>query len=913
MKRTRPPAAAALLAVPLVIALSSPTAAVGEPTPPADATRAAATADASGNAKTPADPTEQSAATEKPGAATEKPGSSGAKSDAPGTQVERIVVLDPNQAAQLAPTAQRGKALGRVRAQQSALQAGARAAGIKLRTTYTYQHVVNGLAVSLPADQVDELAALPGVTQVVQPQRFDPPPPIPRLAKQAQQRALAAATDLGRDNVTVTKLTGVRQAHQRGFDGEGVTIGILDSGIAWDLPAFGGGTFPNERVVGGYDFADGDPDPYDDGTFGASGHGTHVAGIALGNDDKMTGVAPAAKLRAYRVFNDEGASEQSLLAALDRAAADKVDVINMSLGQTGMRSNSPISLAVDQVSASGIPVVVAIGNGLAGPFNAGSPAVARSAIAVGSVYSEQLPWLAFTLNDGSGDAIPYVLGSSNGRTPATGTFPVVELTGGCDPLPAGSLTGKIALFGALDGFECRGMDQARVAEAAGAAGAFYYNDQFNDEDFPFTICCGPAVQMPIAMLRGRDAKRILATDNPTISWGAYAGEQLPDNLKGRPALLSSWGPGNELEFKPDVVAPGEGIFSTVPPKMGYYAQNSGTSMAAPHVTGVIALLRQANRSLTPEQLATVVANTARPAALTAGDASRLHPTAQQGSGLVNAAAALDLLQQKAPTVTPSRLAFGDLEGRQAVRQLQVTNPGATPVSYRVEHRPAVSAAPPYTGSWKPTAAAASARATKSIVTVRPGATTRVNVTVREPAGVPAGTLLGGWFELTPVTPGQRAIRVPYQAVSGDLDAVSAINPTFTDLNPGLDNPALRPADFSFGKSEPITVDLTDDDTGNDSAWVMVSHGFPLLERFRLQVLNAKGRVVATPVDESWVTRNSGAGTGMDFLSWDATLPGGGTAPAGEYRLRLVFDKAMGDPDGAPAQQTWTSPVVTLVS
>lgn len=828
-------------------------------------------------------------------------------------KVERIVVLDPAKAAQLAPAKERGKALGQVRSQQAAFRDDAEAAGIQLRTTYAYQHVVNGLSVSVPADQVDELAALPGVTQVVEPQRFDPPTPVTPLPEPARAQALADAAELGRDTVTVTNLTGVPEARSRGFDGTGVTVGVIDSGVAWDLPAFGGGPFPNEKVVGGYDFADNDPDPYDDSATGAGGHGTHVAGIVLGNDDHMTGVAPKAKLRAYRVFNDQGGSEQSMLAALDRAAADRVDVINMSLGQTGLRSTSTISLAVDQVSASGIPVVVAVGNSLAGPFNAGAPAVARSAIAVGNVYGERMPWLAFTLNDGSAEPILYRIGTRNEITPATGSYRVVELTTGCDPLPAGSLTGTIALFAAQRGWECRGMDQARVAEAAGAAGAFYYDDLFGDDNLPFTICCGPDVAMPVAFIRGMDAKRILAASDPVITWGAYTSQEQDPELVGRMSELSSWGPGNELEFKPDVVAPGDAIFSTVPKDQGYYSQKSGTSMAAPHVTGIVALLRQADPGLSPERAVSVLANTARPTALTGGSADQLHPTAQQGAGLVNAAAALDLLGKRSPVATPSRLAIGDLEGRQAVRQLQVSNPGDRPVTYRVQHRASVAAAPPYTASWSPTPAAAQVRTSKQVLTVRPGSTSRMNVMVRDPGGVPAGTLFGGWIELTPTTPGLPTLRVPYQAMAGDFDAVSAINPTFQEANPNLDNPALRPGDYNFGKNEPVTVNLTDAETSNDAAWVMVSHGFPLLKRYRLQVLNAKGTVVATPVDRSWVGRNSGSGTGMEFLSWDATLTGGGTAPSGTYRLRLVFDKALGDNDGAPPQQTWTSPAVTVVS
>src|SRR5450830_1103555 len=115
------------------------------------------------------------------------------------------------------------------------------------------------------------------------------------------------------------------------LDGTGTTIGIIDTGIDYMHPDLGGAKFPNAKVVGGYDFADKDSDPID-----IQGHGTHVAGIAAA-DGKVQGVAPKAKLYAYKVFRDKGggAADGDIIAALDRSVRDRCTVVNLSLGTSG--------------------------------------------------------------------------------------------------------------------------------------------------------------------------------------------------------------------------------------------------------------------------------------------------------------------------------------------------------------------------------------------------------------------------------------------------------------------------------------------------------------------------------------------------------------------------------------------------
>jgi hypothetical protein len=168
--------------------------------------------------------------------------------------------------------------------------------------------------------------------------------------------------------------------------GNGVTIAIIDTGIDYHHEAFGGAFGPGQRVIGGWDFVNGDADPMDD-----RGHGTHVAGIAAGNGGGVSGIAPQARILAYKVLNAQGqGSASNIIAALERAidpnadgdSSDHADVINLSLGGPG-GADDPLSRAVDAASAAGAVVCVAAGN--SGEFyDIGSPAGARTAITVGA-------------------------------------------------------------------------------------------------------------------------------------------------------------------------------------------------------------------------------------------------------------------------------------------------------------------------------------------------------------------------------------------------------------------------------------------------------------------------------------------------------------------------------------------------
>jgi len=174
--------------------------------------------------------------------------------------------------------------------------------------------------------------------------------------------------------------------------GEGMTIAILDTGVNYTHPDLGGCFGAGCKVIGGWDFHNGDADPMDDHY-----HGTHCAAIAAGNG-VLKGVAPDAKIYAYKVLSNSGSGSLStVVLAIERAIdpnddgdfSDHVDVISMSLGASGF-PDDPISQASDNAADLGVAVVAAVGNtGQDGYFTVGSPGNARKVIGVGASCTTQ--------------------------------------------------------------------------------------------------------------------------------------------------------------------------------------------------------------------------------------------------------------------------------------------------------------------------------------------------------------------------------------------------------------------------------------------------------------------------------------------------------------------------------------------
>ena len=167
---------------------------------------------------------------------------------------------------------------------------------------------------------------------------------------------------------------------QIGANGEGIKIGVIDTGVNFqhpDLIDIGG----NGKISGGYDFIENDRNPQD-----TNGHGTQVAGIITA-DGEITGIAPKSKIFAYRVSEDgEAVSSELIIKAINQAIIDDVDIINISLGVDVI--HDVIDDAVNEAVNNGIVVVVAAGNSGPDEKTIGSPGANPNAITVGATYND---------------------------------------------------------------------------------------------------------------------------------------------------------------------------------------------------------------------------------------------------------------------------------------------------------------------------------------------------------------------------------------------------------------------------------------------------------------------------------------------------------------------------------------------
>lgn len=200
------------------------------------------------------------------------------------------------------------------------------------------------------------------------------------------QAAAESASLIGLDRVRA----------EYGFNGSGQTVAVIDSGIAYDHSAFGNGSAGGNRVVGGYDFAEADNNPYDDGPMGS--HGTHVAGILAGDDSRITGVASGADIVALRVFDDQGNAkftwvEEALqwVHAHRNSFANPITTVNLSIGASINADSLPLWATLEdefaQLEADGIFISVAAGNSFATYHTTGLtyPAVSPHVVPVASV------------------------------------------------------------------------------------------------------------------------------------------------------------------------------------------------------------------------------------------------------------------------------------------------------------------------------------------------------------------------------------------------------------------------------------------------------------------------------------------------------------------------------------------------
>ncbi len=263
---------------------------------------------------------------------------------------------------------------------------------IQLRKTFGL--ALNGFSVKGPQAVLDKLAQDEAVKNVTIANHYiasHPGTALGGVGSQATEHFVTNQYQVhAADNMELIGATNVQGILHSKLTGKGVKIGVIDTGIDYlhrDL---------KENYRGGHDVVDGDADPMETkGLFGQNTlHGTHVAGIIAANG-QMKGVAPGASIYAYRALGPGGSgTSEQIIAAIERAIADKVDIINLSLGTNVNGPDLPLSLALNKAVEHGITAVTSSGNSGPNIWTVGTPGTASKAISVGaSTPTLQIPYI----------------------------------------------------------------------------------------------------------------------------------------------------------------------------------------------------------------------------------------------------------------------------------------------------------------------------------------------------------------------------------------------------------------------------------------------------------------------------------------------------------------------------------------
>ncbi len=423
--------------------------------------------------------------------------------------------------------------------------------------------------------------------------------------------------------------------------GAGVKVAIVDSGIDASHPCFSDAGYPpqvklgdpsltNNKVIVAKVFNNRIPSQHYTAA-AIDSHGTHVAGTvgcnygtpAVVNGVAIThpisGVAPRALLGNYNIFPADvgNARSEDILNALDAAYADGFDVANMSLGGGANGVQDLVTHAVDNLDRANMVVAVAAGNSGPGSYTVESPGSAARALtagasSVGHVVATPIMVASVTAAGVAGDfaVVPSNLTKPLGVVTEAPTNAATGLSTACVPL-ATNLSGKIAL---ISRGVCSFSTKIRNAQNAGALAVLVVNNVAGDgigmaEDGTPNQPTAPAYNVSLndglAMKANNGASTTIAASPAYLITGN------DDFMAG----FSSQGPTDvDFRVKPDVVAPGVNVLSSIPKSYcggnPCFAFFQGTSMATPHLAGSAAVLRWENPLLTAAQIRSAIVNTA---------------------------------------------------------------------------------------------------------------------------------------------------------------------------------------------------------------------------------------------------------------------------------------------------------------
>ncbi|WP_158630053.1 S8 family serine peptidase [Cohnella sp. AR92] len=570
-----------------------------------------------------------------------------------------------------------------VQTEQAAFLKNAKSSGLSLDVGLRFNQVLNGMAVTLTGNRISDLAKLPGVKAI-----------FPNLTYTAQpeEQSDVAEEDPRIDMVPLHQL-GVDEAWAEGYTGKGLKVGVIDTGIDYLHPDLAG------AYKGGYDSYYGDDDPYEDilipGVAPGTQHGTHVSGTIAGraaNEDGVhlqKGIAYESDLYVYKVLGGllGTGSSAMIVDGIEHAVKDGMDVINLSLGDDGTKdTNSAEAIAINNAALAGVIPVLAAGNsGQDAPYyySLGAPSTAELGITVGAATSK-----IDTYETVAASSTPNQSYSLRAMAWEPGQTDFAQLLG-TDPLEVVYLglgnderyedkdvAGKIVLVSRTHSASMITFsDKIEYAKKHGAKAVIIFNgtsysDKYLETDPYKLIDLSESIPgrdsfigymgfqgessdfIPTFDMKGAEGRALARSmmehpDEPvTLTFNKpFTSYTLPGDTI---TSFSSRGPNNDGRFgiKPDVVAPGHRIESTVPaygktnPDADYddaYERYSGTSMATPHIAGLSLLLKEKYPNWTTSDVRAALANTSDPLS---DEEGVLYDAYSQGAGRANIVNAL---------------------------------------------------------------------------------------------------------------------------------------------------------------------------------------------------------------------------------------------------------------------------------
>ena len=494
----------------------------------------------------------------------------------------------------------------------------------RVEPRHQYLNVLNAVAVPLTVEEAQKLRGLPFVVDV------------------AIERIEVPDTDVGPELIGAPAFWNGLTTSGDSNRGEGVVIGIIDSGFNHSHPSFaedspgdgyvhinplGPGVFLgvcddgleicNNKLIGSYNFH-----PNNDfGPEDTNSHGTHVASTAGGNPVTATfeglaidisGVAPRANLINYKVC-EPTCPQASSVAAVDQAIADGiVDILNYSISGTDNPWNSIVDLAFLDAHAAGIFVAASAGND--GP---GASTVAKTG-----------PWNATVGNSTHSRLFAQelsVTGGPSGVAAVPGTGPVIESDfignlryagevdaenfEGCDAFAANAFDGEAAL---ISRGSCTFATKVNNALDAGAVFVVLYNSTGGP---PISAGGLEATTIPTVMVSDQAGAALIAeagTGVAEITVSAAISSVSDPDFADVMAGGSSRGPSQFNVLKPDFTAPGTNILAAATDARDKFIVIGGTSMASPHAAGSAALIIAEHPDWTPSEVKSALALTATP-------------------------------------------------------------------------------------------------------------------------------------------------------------------------------------------------------------------------------------------------------------------------------------------------------------